>query len=74
MPSAYHQLLDAAIGHLESLKQRGVRYVDASPEPLSRLAKLDSSSSGEYAPSEARAAGGQPGSLIELYELDSIRG
>jgi len=39
MPGAYHQLLDATIGHLESLKQRGVRYVDVSPESLSRLAK-----------------------------------
>lgn len=38
MPGAYHQLLDATIGHLESLKQRGVRYVDASPESLLRLA------------------------------------
>ena len=39
MPGAYHQLLDATIGHLESLKQRGVRYVDASPESLSHLAR-----------------------------------
>ena len=39
MPGAYHQLLDATISHLESLKQRGVRYVDVSPESLSRLAK-----------------------------------
>ncbi|MBT4902900.1 MAG: uracil-DNA glycosylase [Verrucomicrobia bacterium] len=39
MPGAYHQLLDATIGHLESLKQRGVRYVDASPESLSLLAE-----------------------------------
>ena len=39
MPGAYHQLLDATIGHLESLKQRGVRYVDASPESLLRLAR-----------------------------------
>lgn len=39
MPGVYHQLLDATIGHLESLKQRGVRYVDASPESLSRLAR-----------------------------------
>jgi DNA polymerase len=39
MPGAYHQLLDATIGHLESLKQRGVRYVDVSPESLSRLAR-----------------------------------
>ncbi len=39
MLGVYHQLLDATIGHLESLKQRGVRYVDASPESLSRLAR-----------------------------------
>jgi len=39
MSGAYHQLLNATIGHLESLKQRGVRYVDVSPESLSRLAK-----------------------------------
>jgi len=39
MHGAYHQLLDATIGHLESLKQRGVRYVDASPESLSLLAE-----------------------------------
>ena len=39
MPGAYHQLLNATIDHLESLKQRGVRYVDASPESLSHLVK-----------------------------------
>ena len=39
MPGAYHQLLDATIGHLELLKQRGVRYVDVSPELLSCLVK-----------------------------------
>jgi len=39
MPGAYHQLLNATIGHLESLKQRGVRYVDVSPESLLCLAK-----------------------------------
>ena len=38
MPDAYNQLLDATICHLESLRQRGVRYVDVSPESLSRLA------------------------------------
>ena len=38
MPSTYHQLLDATIGHLEWLKQQGVRYVDVSPKSLSRLA------------------------------------
>ena len=39
MSGAYRQLLDATIGHLESLKQRGVRYVDASPEALAALAQ-----------------------------------
>ena len=39
MPDTYHQLLDATICHLESLRQRGVRYVDVSPESLSRLSK-----------------------------------
>ncbi|MDP6794432.1 MAG: uracil-DNA glycosylase [Verrucomicrobiota bacterium] len=39
MHGVYHQLLDATIGHLESLRQRGVRYVDVSPESLSRLSK-----------------------------------
>jgi DNA polymerase len=39
MSVAYLQLLDATIAHLESLKQRGVRYVDASPEALAALAQ-----------------------------------
>lgn len=38
MPSAYEQLLDAAIQHLETLKTRGVRYVPVSPETLRALA------------------------------------
>ncbi|MDD9866632.1 MAG: hypothetical protein OXS32_09800, partial [Verrucomicrobiales bacterium] len=39
MSGAYYQLLDATIGHLQSLKQRGVRHVDASPERLKALAQ-----------------------------------
>ena len=39
MSGAYYQLLDATIGHLQSLKQRGVRHVDASPERLMALAQ-----------------------------------
>ena len=39
MSGAYRQLLDATIGQLKSLKQRGVRYVDASPEALAALAQ-----------------------------------
>jgi DNA polymerase len=37
MPDAYHQLLDAAIDHLESLKARGVRYLAVNPGALLAL-------------------------------------
>lgn len=37
MSDAYHQLLDATIEHLRSLKNRGVRFVALSPESLARL-------------------------------------
>ncbi|MCX8092033.1 MAG: uracil-DNA glycosylase [Verrucomicrobiae bacterium] len=50
MPSAYEQLLDATIQHLESLKARGVRHLPVSPETLRALA-------GEAAPvNQAHAA------------------
>ena len=39
MPDEYSQLLDATIQHLESLKERGVRYVSVSPENLAALAQ-----------------------------------
>ena len=39
MSSAYHQLLDATIQHLEGLKTQGVRHVDVSPETLRALAQ-----------------------------------
>ena len=37
MSDSYHQLLDAAIQHLEELKARGVRFVPVSPESLAGL-------------------------------------
>ena len=37
MSGGYRQLLDATIGHLESLKQQGVHHVYASPELLNIL-------------------------------------
>lgn len=37
MSDDYHQLLDAAIQHLEELQGRGVRFVPVSPESLARL-------------------------------------
>lgn len=37
MADAYHQLLDAAIQHLEQLKTRGTRYVCIAPATLAEL-------------------------------------
>src|ERR1035438_4669333 len=37
MPGAYQQLLDAAIQHLQGLKERGVQFVPVSPETLAAL-------------------------------------
>jgi uracil-DNA glycosylase family 4 len=37
MSVGFHQLLDAAISHLEDLKAHGVRYVAASPELIDAL-------------------------------------
>jgi DNA polymerase len=39
-PDAYTQLLDATISHLESLKNRGTRFVSVSPENLATLAQM----------------------------------
>ena len=39
MSDSYHQLLDAAIGHLRELKGRGVRFIAVSPESLSALSQ-----------------------------------
>jgi len=39
MSSAYNQLLDATIQHLEDLKSRGVRHVAIAPETLRALAQ-----------------------------------
>jgi len=39
MCSAYNQLLDATIQHLEDLKSRGVRHVAIAPETLRALAQ-----------------------------------
>jgi DNA polymerase len=39
MSGAYNQLLDAAIQHLQELKERGVRFVALSPETLAGLSQ-----------------------------------
>src|SRR5205085_51358 len=37
MSDAYHELLDAAIQHLQELKMQGVRFVQVSPESVAVL-------------------------------------
>jgi uracil-DNA glycosylase len=37
MPGAYRQLLEAAIQHLQGLKERGVQFVPVTPETLAAL-------------------------------------
>lgn len=37
MSDAYHELLDATIRHLETLKASGVRYISLSPEAIASL-------------------------------------
>jgi uracil-DNA glycosylase len=39
MPSDFDQLLDATLHHLQGMKERGVRFVNASPEALAALAQ-----------------------------------
>ncbi|MGA2028480.1 MAG: hypothetical protein ABSG87_00190, partial [Verrucomicrobiota bacterium] len=39
MSSAYHQLLDATIQHLEDLKSRGVQHIVVSPQTLRELSQ-----------------------------------
>ena len=58
MAGAYSQLLEATIGYLESLKQKGVRYVDVSPESVNALIEpvlqeVGSSEGGTQIPSQA---------------------
>jgi DNA polymerase len=40
MASAYEQLLDASIRHLEDLKRRGTRFVPVAPDALAKLKSL----------------------------------
>ncbi len=73
MPGAYYQLLDATIRHLESLRQRGVRYVDVSSESLSSLAKSakqkNSASLGAQAAIKAET---QPANEPSIYDLPQL--
>lgn len=50
MSDAYTQLLDATIQHLQGLKDRGVRFVDVSPEKLANLAQAPKPAASRPAP------------------------
>ena len=39
MSTAYHELLDATIQHLEGLKARGVRHIAVAPETMHALSR-----------------------------------
>lgn len=54
MSSAYEQLLDATIRHLENLQARGVRHVPATSETLRALALAPAAVGGNPAPSSSR--------------------
>jgi DNA polymerase len=57
MPEPHEQLLEAAIGHLEELKSRGVKFVSVSPETLKTLSqqseRLPLKSSAPVSPTQA---------------------
>jgi uracil-DNA glycosylase len=58
MSTAYHELLDATIQHLEGMKARGVRHVAVAPETLRALAlpaKFATPSASTGAPSTSPA-------------------
>jgi uracil-DNA glycosylase len=45
MSDAYHQLLDATIGYLQGLKERGVRYIQVAQSSETEIARPDASRS-----------------------------
>src|SRR4051812_10837615 len=61
MADKYHQLLDAAVLHLEGLKARGARFVSVSPEILAKLSKTQpKASSPTSKPVEVKPAAPRP--------------
>ena len=73
MPGDYYQLLDATISHLESLRQRGVRYVDISSESLSSLAKLaKQKNSASLVAQAAIKAATQPTNEQSIYDSPQL--
>src|SRR5262249_12147236 len=56
MSDAYNQLLDATIQHLQGLKDRGVRFVEVSPEKLANLTQAPRPAASRPAPKPASMA------------------
>jgi len=59
MSTAYHELLDATIQHLENLKARGVRHIAVAPETLRALA-LPAKAQSSNLKSQIQPAAGAP--------------
>ena len=75
MTSAYDQLLDATIQHLENLQARGIRHVAVSAEtlrslspPAARLPRRSAAPAGE----EAQISNPQPATRITHHESQSL--
>jgi uracil-DNA glycosylase len=60
MPGDYTELLDATIQHLETLKNRGVRFVSVSPENLAALGQPSRPLAVGSAPTVAKPADAAP--------------
>ena len=56
MPDDFTELLDATIHHLDSLKSRGIRHLNVSPETLAALASAPSPRSAVAPVAEGKAA------------------
>src|SRR5882672_8817272 len=69
MSDSYSQLLDATIQHLESLKARGIRFIEVSPQSLTALNRLPRVA----APAIARAPAPQPKAAPKPQPAPSAR-
>jgi DNA polymerase len=70
MSDLYHQLLEAAIVHLQALKERGEKFVSVSPETLAALASPLAPSANPAA--SPRAGGASPPPIQNGAAADSV--
>ena len=75
MASAYNQLLDATIRHLEDLKSRGACHVAVAPETLRALAQPPATGTPASGPARAerqKPAGSEPGAPQPAAEQTTL--